>query len=288
MANISKYQPFLQSIHNVDVINDHNNNISKVDQLLNPLSKFLVTNIIYTELVLKENKALFISNKQGLIENFLQLGRFSQDFYNTTEHYNNSNYYNVFVWPQNCSNPIVSALNKMDLFGGFTIIHKTTTLIKTWAFANYNNNNKLINLFVNNHNIFYHFIQYFDSQLKNFNVSKNNFIPFQIVKMDDNILKEKQDNFLKEINWLKKHTIIRRHYFNNDIYITNKEWLCLLQLAAGKTHKEIAKKLAISPNTVRHHLDAIKVKTNIHNKSTLIDAFLHKFCNCSICCIGPP
>ena len=61
----------------------------------------------------------------------------------------------------------------MKLTGGFTIVQKTKTLIKTWAFADDSDNGKLINLFVNEPNIFYHFIKYFDVQIKNYNVYFN-------------------------------------------------------------------------------------------------------------------
>lgn len=59
--------------------------------------------------------------------------------------------------------------------------------------------------------------------------------------------------------------------FHNPLPLTEKQENCLFYLIRGKTIKEIAKFLKISPRTVECHLDAIKIKLNCQNKSEIIE-----------------
>lgn len=56
--------------------------------------------------------------------------------------------------------------------------------------------------------------------------------------------------------------------------LTEKQESCLFLLIRGKTIKEIAKVLGVSPRTVECHLDAIKIKLHCQYKSQLIEKAL--------------
>jgi DNA-binding CsgD family transcriptional regulator len=56
----------------------------------------------------------------------------------------------------------------------------------------------------------------------------------------------------------------------HDMFITRRAAECLHYLAFGKTCKEIARLLQISPRTVEFYLNALKDKTLVHSKSELI------------------
>jgi len=53
--------------------------------------------------------------------------------------------------------------------------------------------------------------------------------------------------------------------------LTDKQENCLFLLVRGKTIKEIAKILNLSPRTVEDHLDGIKTKLGCHYKSEIIE-----------------
>lgn len=57
--------------------------------------------------------------------------------------------------------------------------------------------------------------------------------------------------------------------------ITNREKEIIQCICAGKTNKEIAEELFISPLTVRDHISNILQKTNIKNR-LLLSNLLHK------------
>jgi DNA-binding CsgD family transcriptional regulator len=56
--------------------------------------------------------------------------------------------------------------------------------------------------------------------------------------------------------------------------LTKRQTECLSYLARGMTIKEIAYQLQLSPRTVEHYLDAIKIKLNCHSRSQLIAKIL--------------
>lgn len=61
------------------------------------------------------------------------------------------------------------------------------------------------------------------------------------------------------------------------IKFSSREIECLNNLCFGKTSKEIAKTLNISPRTVESHINKIKLKTGYYSKSDLIKLFQDSF-----------
>lgn len=58
------------------------------------------------------------------------------------------------------------------------------------------------------------------------------------------------------------------------LYFTAREAGCMMQLILGKTIKETARILKISPNTVQKYLVNMRRKTSSHSKSELITNML--------------
>lgn len=61
----------------------------------------------------------------------------------------------------------------------------------------------------------------------------------------------------------------QRKYFFGGLEFTLKEAQCLKYFLLGKTHKEIAKILSVSPKTIEAHFKNIKEKTNYQSRSDL-------------------
>lgn len=60
-------------------------------------------------------------------------------------------------------------------------------------------------------------------------------------------------------------------HLHNHPPLTPREDEVFLLLISGKTHKEIAEILFISPHTAREHIFRIYTKLNVHSRSQLID-----------------
>jgi DNA-binding CsgD family transcriptional regulator len=65
---------------------------------------------------------------------------------------------------------------------------------------------------------------------------------------------------------------------SNATPLTKRQEDCLFYLTIGMTKKEIAKNTQLSPKTVEHYLDAVKIKLNCHNRSELIKKALNMIC----------
>lgn len=55
--------------------------------------------------------------------------------------------------------------------------------------------------------------------------------------------------------------------FSIELPLTNREKEILVQLACGKTNREISKDLILSTSTVRNHISSIFTKLRISNRS---------------------
>lgn len=56
--------------------------------------------------------------------------------------------------------------------------------------------------------------------------------------------------------------------------LSEREWECLSRLSQGKTYKEVASALLLSPRTIETYVNNIKEKSGIFCKSKLIQCFL--------------
>jgi DNA-binding CsgD family transcriptional regulator len=63
------------------------------------------------------------------------------------------------------------------------------------------------------------------------------------------------------------HEILAQQY--PDITITDREMECLFYATGGRTAKEIAQQLDLSPRTVEHYLDNLKSKFDCTSKTEL-------------------
>ena len=72
---------------------------------------------------------------------------------------------------------------------------------------------------------------------------------------------------LKEKSLVDLGFVNRLENLSEKLPITNREKEILVQLAMGKTNREISQKLILSPSTVRNHISSIFTKLRISNRS---------------------
>ena len=72
---------------------------------------------------------------------------------------------------------------------------------------------------------------------------------------------------IKEKNVVDLGFVNRLALSPGELPITNREREILIQLAQGKTNREISQELILSPSTVRNHISSIFTKLRISNRS---------------------
>jgi len=113
----------------------------------------------------------------------------------------------------------------------------------------------------------------------------NNSILIDAVKraISLSVFEENNTKILEEEKYIQgfiSDTPIHRLFLNvngEEIHLSMQEFKCLAWLSRGKTIKEVARIMNLSPRTVESYLDNVKLKTKIESRSKLIDLFVLNF-----------
>ena len=184
----------------------------------------------------------------------------------------------IYLWPSvPLSDPVYQGLYNCNLWNGVTIYKKYGDCIESYAFASSRQNTQAVNFYASEMQTLEHFILYFRSkayQLLSPSVEQEIMIPLKIdclqisqsAAIDNTFFQDTQiDHFYFRINGI-------------DVKITKREEECLSLLAVGKTVKEIANALSLSPRTVETYIDHARLKTKACSTSGLINLYREMKC----------
>jgi DNA-binding CsgD family transcriptional regulator len=87
----------------------------------------------------------------------------------------------------------------------------------------------------------------------------------------------KNEMIITPYNCEQKEKKIQQHYnfkTDNKFSLTPREYECLESMALGRSMKETANELNLSPRTVEVYINSIKLKTGFYTRSQLVSLFL--------------
>lgn len=183
-----------------------------------------------------------------------------------------------FIWPNQYSkdikDPLFEILYKFNVWNGFTISKYTDDYVETWSFATDKTSESTTQFYINNLPLFDRFITYFKKCTSEFTKEINDEKlavfqnPFNLNCVSSEGLSNK---ILNDVLSAKNNIKMFKFLCENSRISTlsNREIECLFYISSGKTMKNIAKVMSISPRTVEMHINAIKRKTNINYKADL-------------------
>lgn len=189
------------------------------------------------------------------------------------------------LWSQiSTHQEILSAAYQQDIAHGLTLIRPDENACDFYYFGAHNNNEQLGQLLMNNLDLLDQFILHFKAQAADLiktgkkypiKIPNKSFLNKHSVKDIPQYQNQSMRNqFLNEL--FKKGIVL--NVDDEMITLTKKEVSVARQLVSGKTMREIADELFISPRTVETHIYHLKIKFDVNKKSDLIKKLsLHLF-----------
>jgi DNA-binding CsgD family transcriptional regulator len=247
-------------------------NAGIVDSLTEPLREnFDITHFGFIRMF--ENGQLFrIANNPAWSRKY-----FENEFYNDADIYDMKNIplqESRFVILTGAPiNPHCQSLcYEFNIWNYMLIYERFETHGDFWFFATTRSNAQIVNFYINNKNLLKHFTLYFKEKACDL-LKVNEATPLittTLSPLDENA-QESEDiqNFINEISYHK-------YYLGGKLSgksLSKREYECLFFFSQGRTMKEIAEKMKLSPRTVEVHINNIKIKTGCHTRGELISSF---------------
>lgn len=179
--------------------------------------------------------------------------------------------YHYLVLTGEPKNNIHRSLFELDLWNSMSLYIKNKDSIEVLHFSVPRANTEIINFYLNHFELLKRFGLFFKEKLSS--ILNDNTPCIKLLSSQDvnsifgfqNITQEDIDNFIEQ-------TKIKKVYIaSHDVYLSKREGECLYYLCKGRSFKEIATIIKVSPRTVEQYLVCMKRKLNVTYKSDLID-----------------
>ena len=247
----------------------------RLKELCHPLSyNFGISTFAYLRF-LKNGKILHITNNHAWLSHYV-----SHNLFNDVNRYmyeiNNipNSGAGYYLRTGKISNNFNEVLEKFGLWHGLSIYIRYPEYTEAWCFATVSENHLIHDLYLNHINVLKHFILYFKSKgfdlLDHSDQSKlliTKTTSFELI--NEKPLEEKIKDFFKKT---KISSIVLGDSSKKNS-ISPREAECINHLSNGKSVKEIAHLLGISPRTVETYIESLKNKVGYTMKNDLINHF---------------
>jgi LuxR family quorum-sensing system transcriptional regulator SolR len=253
---------------NISALHFNENIAEIVENICNPLNNYLgITHFGYVK-IFNDGSMLRIANKPEWTRKY-----FEKSFYNDID------FYGMRHVPENgtrtsllTGTPITEhsliICRDYNIWNSLIIYKKFLDYGDVWYFGTTRDNTEILNYYMNNIDIFKNFIVYFKNKLSDI------IEPYEPTKLIVSKIKlQKYANDDEKTRQLLHTLKIKSYHLKDDIYLSQREKECLSHLSTGKTMKEIARIINISPRTVESYINTIKKKTGFNTKSNLIKMF---------------
>ncbi|KTC83553.1 helix-turn-helix transcriptional regulator [Legionella cincinnatiensis] len=216
-----------------------------------------------------------LSNKPTWIDDYYTLELYNSSFYDNKPDLFHSGYN---LWSARSNLPVFHyGLQRYDSGQGITIIHRHPHNTSFYFFSGSNQNTQLYNFIINNLMFFERFIQYFLQQSSNTlkkayslnlqrQISEKKLVDIKTVTHS---LNEYQNLCQIKHSIEEKFDFISKSNLSPELSLSPRQKQVLYWSMHGKSAKETAKILGISPRTVERHFEILREKTSTSNKQEL-------------------
>lgn len=179
--------------------------------------------------------------------------------------------YNMWCTSPNCK--LIQLHNSLGIWHGFDIIFRLEDSVEGWSFSTSQDRQEINQLYLNNIKVFHRFILYLKETAPFLFEIKDN-KQLAVFKNSSDLSFHSSFSHKEEVNKFISSLPSKGYslMINNSIVkLSPREVECIFHFSQGKTTKEIAKILSISPRTVEDYIKNVKLKTRQSSKSVLAD-----------------
>jgi len=254
---------------NISAFKFNENIAGPVENVCQPLSNYLgITHAGYIK-IFNDGTMLRMANKPEWTKKY-----FEQSFYNDVDLYGMKdvpeNGMRISFLTGNPTSDHYRALcSDFNIWNFLIISKKFANHSEFWFFGTTRDNTEILNYYLNHINVFKEFTLYFRNYFSEI-IDHHNPSQLIVSKLKSIDYNDEQDD---KVVRLLQEIKIKAYHLKDDIYLSQREKDCLHYLASGRTMKEIARLINLSPRTVEYYINTLKLKTNSHTKSNLIKLF---------------
>lgn len=177
------------------------------------------------------------------------------------------------LWPSSTQDALIQDAAFLRIGSGITFARVKDNYIESYNFAAEGNNSLVQLFYINNLSILEDFIVYFQSRIS-YILSNAHSYPFAISPTKINF-KDYADYSLQEnlTNFQHQMQPYLGSCLHPLLFFSAQELRCVFYLSQGKTAKEVARLMKLSPRTIEHYIDNIRRKTGYRRKVEIIKFF---------------
>lgn len=255
---------------------------STINEICRPLKKIGITYVSYLKNY-DDGSQINLSNSADWIKHYYNFKLYQSSLYeNKPSDYSNG----FFLWPKDSALDVFKhGRNYFDSDNGITVVEKLKQGCEFFFFSGGRKNHWLPNVLINNFDLLESFIKYFKNNLKQImdEVEKSRILlpdylhrtaspENEVFRLHQNEVFELQSLLSDKANNHSNAKPFRQYV----ALLTSRENDIAYCLINGKTAKETAKELSLSPRTVERHLEHIKRKLNCRTKFELATKILNE------------
>jgi len=185
-----------------------------------------------------------------------------------------------YLWPLESTvlSSTMNVLKEMGIRNGLNVTINRGDFFETFIFSSSVGIQQAHNLYLNSFDLLQRFMTYFHQQARTL-VTGEEIKSFPYSALYENKMREASLENSQKTSRMKliEQTILSQHpimILGKEFSISTREFDCMTHLSKGKSIKEIASILELSPHTITSHIGNIKIKLGVISKSKLIDYFL--------------
>jgi len=226
-----------------------------------------VPHFIYQRIYKDGSRSVLSSNPEYVLCNYLEIDLFKHIY--TPQYYYKYKYVYAPAIKNKIQNSLIKQINRADVANEFVILNQHNEFHELFVFASHAEEVDFLNHCINNISNLHAFSTYFTSEASEL-IKEAVSDPIIQPWVNECYINKPLINFVGSQSKARNNKI-QFKYNGKIIYLTNREVQCSGLIIKGKTCKEIAKELKLSPRTVEVYIQNLKDKFSCRSKSMLIE-----------------